>query len=661
MGNNLLVSIQEENLAARLAREWFKTPANESKYTTQLHEFTLAVLDRDKHLMTAFPELSDIQLLNDFPIIDTQITNNLFSALANQLANSISPSAVRGAVNTPYQLAYDMVALSIAIKLQHDNKLPISSTYEALKNGSLTENLVKQISGYSWLDPCVGTGVFPLAIMNLLLDNNGQDSVDLDICGWDIDPIALEASKIRLALKISKGDSATFEDAYESISTSFHLGSSLEQLGNQKDLFSENQKRLFDIVIGNPPYVKANRLTPVTKRSLEHTYPNIYTGSTDLYVYFIAAALNAVEAKSGVICFVSPAHFSRSNYGKLIREHISNNASLEVYLDFNELEVFQGVSSHICVYGISKQQNQSTLAYLFSSLSRSDYLIEGVKNFSTVPRGNIGAHAWNMHTYDVNEVIDSVFKNCLPLKGVVGNIYSGIKTGRQSVYAIKNELASELLKDTASRKFILPYIPPRQIRRWNTPTTNEYLIVIKRGERVPKESALMRYLLSNRESLESRDDVEKHEQWYSLRDCSYYDLFDEPKIVYPDISASNRFSLDMDGRYITDGAFFLPTDDPLMLGILNSSLAHFYFKLRLSGLGTAGNGGRIRFKKVYVEDFPIPNVTPENETIRNEIITLISDKREDFTEIQQALLDELVYNLYQVKPEIRTLVEEKNT
>lgn len=182
--------------------------------------------------------------------------------------------------------------------------------------------------------------------------------------------------------------------------------------------------------------------------------------------------------------------------------------------------------------------------------------------------------------------------------------------------------------------------------------------MIKKTDIVPEDSLLMRYLSEHKDELQNRDDTKDGFNWYSLRDCSYYDAFSEPKIIYPDICTKSRFSFDNEGLYITDGSFFLPTSSYYLLGLLNSSVANFYFKLKLSGLGTPGNGGRIRFKKTYVESFPVPDGNESNKIIIDEIE---KNTREMIAKEEwgQEVIDDLVAKLYHLDADTRTLIESK--
>lgn len=657
MGVYLTASSAELELAEGIAEKEFPNSYSLEECVIELDSIATRLAAKDNALLKSYPALKRIKFAADFPKSENEITNNIFSVISSILISRFSNSADRGAVNTPYELAYDMVVLALASKLHRHHDGGITESYQEIKANKLNDEQKQFIASLSWLDPCVGTGVFALATINLLKAIGVAD--DIKFTGYDIDPLAVEVSKIRVAYNLSNGSSDVFRSMKSKLDDRFIHANSLEANGMQNSILNGSSAS-YDLVVGNPPYVRANRLTTSTKNQLKSQYSTIYHGTADLYVYFIASAINSLK-DDGVVCFVSPAHFMKSNYGKTIRNYISKNAVLDVFIDFNELEVFKGISSHICVYVLSNGPYKATFSYLYDRLPVKDYLTKAVKNMSLVPKDNINPEGWNMHPYDVSELLNNIFSAGVSLREYVGNIYSGIKTGNQSVYVIGSDLGEKLLADEKSKSFIKPYIAPRKINQWFTPESTNYLIVIKKGDTVPDDSLLMNYLLENKTELEKRDDISDKKHWYALRDCSYYELFEQPKIIYPDISKINRFSIDYKNRFITDGAFFLPTSNLFLLGILNSSLAHFYFKLKLSGLGTAGNGGRIRFKKVYVENFPLPQMNAVDIKLIQKIEKLVSKHLDNFSEKEQAELDELVYNVYNVSSDIKELVEEKLT
>ena len=95
---------------------------------------------------------------------------------------------------------------------------------------------------------------------------------------------------------------------------------------------------------------------------------------------------------------------------------------------------------------------------------------------------------------------------------------------------------------------------------------------------------------------------DKGDYWWELRACDYYREFEKPKILYPDISERGSFSLDREGgKYFANTAYMIPNSEFYLLGVLNSSLIHSYYKNVLS----VYRGGYLRFFDQYVKLTPI--------------------------------------------------------
>ena len=153
--------------------------------------------------------------------------------------------------------------------------------------------------------------------------------------------------------------------------------------------------------------------------------------------------------------------------------------------------------------------------------------------------------------------------------------------------------------------------------------------------------------------------------WYELQQAQqrYCNLFEQPKIVYPDIAKESRFTLDEDGRYLDMTAFALANADLFLLAILNSKAVWFFLKRTAAVLGDADKGGRLRLKRQYLEKVPIPNLTHSNRVTLNRIVNrIIIQKRSDYTSDTSELereIDKLVYELYGLTKEEIAIVEGK--
>ena len=114
--------------------------------------------------------------------------------------------------------------------------------------------------------------------------------------------------------------------------------------------------------------------------------------------------------------------------------------------------------------------------------------------------------------------------------------------------------------------------------------------------------------------------------------------------MFPDTSSKSRFSLDLDGRYVGDSAFILPTADYFLLGILNSSSVWFYLKQVCAAFGDTQSTGRLRLKKQYLELLPIPQASEiHREDVRNLVVQLLATPKDEALQVE---LDKVVSSLY---------------
>ena len=268
---------------------------------------------------------------------------------------------------------------------------------------------------------------------------------------------------------------------------------------------------------------------------------------------------------------------------------------------------------------------------------------------------------WHVRHPETATILEGLCSNSIPLINYVGQIYSGIKTGNKNAYFISYSEAERLSRDKRIKQFIKPLLRPVTIRKWRANWDGTHLILIKKGQTVPGESELMQHLRSHELALRSRSDIQGHATWYGLRECSYYEIFCRPKIIFPDIASDCRFAMDSDNYFIPDGAFILPIEDYTLLGILNSCVGRAYFRARCNTIGNPLDGGRLRFKKTYVEEFPVSRLIYKESRLCIKIQELVREcingQPDDNV---TALIDELVLDLLPYQCNSKVLFLENN-
>jgi methylase of polypeptide subunit release factors len=530
---------------------------------------------------------------------------------------------VRGVVETPTWLVDLMVDLAI-------------DRFEA--NTSAPEIEPR------WVDPCTGAGAFVEGILRRhLAGQQGPWSVDAlpRITAVDIhsEAIKLTTEAVdRMLQPIGLGvDQYLNSGRLEIIQDDF-----LRMSSNHATLLDLALSRA-DVVIGNPPYVRSRELTPAQRGQVQAAFPEQFSGGADLYTYFYLGAANLLSAL-GVACFVTPFSFMRVKGASKIRSELARLASLDSCIDFGERKIFEGVSSHIGVFCFSRsEQSQVRHADLsnrghtqFMKLEPTDWRLEqlttnAVGGWALAPR----LESTNRKTRRTRPLADCQIKS-----------FSGIRPGHSAAFLLDRSDAETLQPE--SRAWLEPILRGKDLARWTAPEATKYLLNTTRGSGRPTPEILDR-LEAHRDSLESRHEVRHGSDWFELRSCAYLTVMRRPKIAFPDIASQGRFSLVGAQTLILDGAFFLDSSDPALLGVLNSSLALEYFKSTCPTIGNPTTGGRLRFKKGVIDAFPLPIPYLENDGItiklRQIVGELLTDGH-DASSKQEHAIDALVEQLY---------------
>jgi hypothetical protein len=117
--------------------------------------------------------------------------------------------------------------------------------------------------------------------------------------------------------------------------------------------------------------------------------------------------------------------------------------------------------------------------------------------------------------------------------------------------------------------------------------------------------AIHEHIARFKEPLMKRQD--KGRYWWELRSCSYWDEFAKPKIMYQEITWRPSWTFVEDGAVCNNTAYFLPTDDLWVLGVVNSPIAWWY----AWRAAQHGKDEALRYFKDFVRDFPIPSPSAE--------------------------------------------------
>ena len=242
-----------------------------------------------------------------------------------------------------------------------------------------------------------------------------------------------------------------------------------------------------------------------------------------------------------------------------------------------------------------------------------------------------------------------------------GEILFGIKTGFNEAYIINEVIRNKLIQeDVNCAEIIKPFVNGENVRKYSIDWKNSYIILAKTGIDLNLYPSVFRYLEKYKDKLVNRSD--KGINWWDLRRCSYYNVFDSPKILYPDIALESRFTLDTKGYYPNATLFCIPIEDYYLLAILNSKLMWFYLSKICPVLGDINKRGRLRLKTIYLKNLPIKKSKDTDMNFYEQIVKEILESKKqgkDTTSLEDQI-NRMVYELYGLTEEEIGVVEGKN-
>mgnify|MGYP003639954316 CR=1 FL=1 len=450
----------------------------------------------------------------------------------------------------------------------------------------------------------LGGGLILSDIENTILENN--------IYGVDLNEESVEIAKLSLWLRTAQ-PRRKLNDLSNNIKCGNSLIDSKTVAGDKAFNWQEQfphifDKGGFDVVIGNPPYVRQELLDYTQKKWLSEKY-QVGTGAADLYIYFYDKGINLLKQK-GVLGFITPNKFIKARYGTNLRNYLSQFEIIRL-IDFGELPVFSDASTFplILILSNTKVSKSSFQFCQIVSLDNKDFITTIEQNSIKIMQEQIQSDDWNLIDKNIYSLLCKLKVDSNPLREIYDLNY-GIKTGYNEAFIINKKTREELIElDINSQEIIKPFLKGTDVRRNYIDNKDQYLIFTRRGADIEKYSSVKSYLQPNKDRLTPgiKGGRKKGDyKWFEIQDTvSYHEEFEQEKIIFPVIAKEPRFVLDREGYYFNDKAFMISGGNIVLCTLLNSKLIWFFLKNTCSVLGDPNNGGRLELRSIYMNLVPI--------------------------------------------------------
>ncbi len=513
---------------------------------------------------------------------------------------------------------------------------------------------LETLRGLTIVDPACGSGAFLVAAFDWLAQEYrpvlarleelgapaGIDAFDeivtRNLYGVDLNRESVEITRLSLWLKTARRN-----HRLQNLEATIRAGDSLIEDGaftsrpfNWRAAFPHVFDRGgFDIVIGNPPYVRMEHIKAIKPYLAEHY--TVVADRADLYAYFYERGVGLLK-NGGRLGFISSSTFFRTGSGEALRKFLSERTAIETIVDFGDAQLFEGVTTYPAIVALRNTTEMSgDLAYLVVKGDPPKDLGRAFKEGSqAMPRARLGVESWRFEDDALARLRDKIANGRKTLGEVYGAPLYGIKTGFNEAFIIDTQTRDRLVRaDPKSAELLKPFLRGENVKRWRVEPEGFWLINTPKGK-VDIESypAVRDWLLPFRPELQKRA---TQQEWWELQQAqlAYQPKLEGPKLVWPHFQTEASFCLEKSGALLNNKCFFIPSPDAALCALLNSAplWSEMLSKARIK------RGGYIEAEAQYVETLPIPDMPVESRARLAALGEACTDAARQRFEIQSAV------------------------
>jgi len=477
-----------------------------------------------------------------------------------------------------------------------------------------------------------------------------------NIYGVDIDPQAVEVTKLSLLLKVLEGESeATIEQqlrfaqerALPDLGSNIKCGNSLIGPDFYHDkqmsfLDKEERDRInvfdwhaefpevfkgknggFDAVIGNPPYVRIQAMTETQPEAVPYFsqhYRSAAKGNYDIYVLFVEKGLSLLN-NSGRFGYICPHKFFNAKYGEPLREHLAEGRHLAEVVHFAAGQVFAGATTYTCLLFLSRGCLGEFDVCKVRDMER--WRIDGTgAECASVEAKSLTAREWTFSVGSAVPLKEKLDAAGQPLADIASRIFQGFKTGADTVFILRvledGRFYSKCLDKAVEldRCYLRPLYKSGEFKRYQLkPSTRVIIFPYSDGTLIEwatirrKATRTAQYLEECKPTLDARERGRwAGANWYCYSRQQALEVISKPKILTADLNPHANYCLDPDGSAcFTGGAAggygILVPDNvrSYVLGLLNSRVLDWY----LHQVSSTFRGGWFSYECRFISQLPI--------------------------------------------------------
>ena len=467
----------------------------------------------------------------------------------------------------------------------------------------------------------LGGGLIFSDIENTILENN--------IYGVDLNEESVEIAKLSLWLRTAQ-PRRKLNDLSSNVKCGNSLIADKKGAGNKTFIWEEEFPKVFerggfDVVIGNPPYVKLETIKEQSQQLEKYNFET-FDKRGDLYVLFVEKGFNILKPK-GVLSYIMPNKWLQAGYGQPLRSYFLTKA-LHQLIDFGDIQIFQGATTYPIIFVASNNSPEKEFKVaVLQSAKATDFETNVSLSFEWYKTSSFDENTWVISSKSDKNLLTRLEDKFVSLDEFTeGKSLRGVLTGLTNAFIIdQNTRDSIVAEDANSVKLIHPVLRGRDIKPFHGKLSGVYMICTfpSLNIDIDKYPGIKNHFLNfGKSKLEQSGQKGSRKKtsnkWFETQDAiGYWKDFQKPKIMYQVFQVKPCFIYDDLGLYCNDSMWIIPTENRTLAGVLNSKMGWW---LTTKYCTQIQNGCQLIWK--YFGQVPIPKLNNELDTLVADMIRL---------------------------------------
>lgn len=478
----------------------------------------------------------------------------------------------------------------------------------------------------SLLEPSFGDGDFLLPVIDRLLSAwkaHGKTTHPLETLGGCIRAVELHRD--------------TFGRTYaEVIDRLVDVGIAARVAGAIADAWLLNGDFLltplpdaFDVVIGNPPYVRQEMIPAALLAVYRSRYTTMYDRA-DLYIPFIERSLSLLK-KGGALGFICADRWMKNRYGGPLRALVDKEYHLKVYVDMTDTPAFHvEVTAYPAITVITREKSNVTRLAHRPAIDRTTLTnLAGLLTAKKLPKDHgevrelagvtAGSEPWILDSPDQLAIVRRLERDFPAIEEAGCKVGIGVATGADRAFIGPFDALD--VEDDRKEPLVMTRDIMSGTVEWcgygviNPFASSGRLVDLAYYPR------LKRYLEARKEEIAARHCARKNPaNWYRTIDRIKPSLTKKPKLLVPDIKGESHIVYEDGSLYPHHNLYFI-TSDEWDLRALQAVLLSAIARLFVATYSTKMRGGFLRFQAQYLRRIRIPSWKDVPANLQRELKT----------------------------------------